>query len=71
MSGKSIKPTPDEHRVERGSVVTLRGEIEIADGAGAGREAHLLEKEPAHEVERAEGGSDVARPRPRDHVERC
>jgi hypothetical protein len=61
---------PDEHVVERRRVVTLRRKEDVAAVGSVVQIAQLVEEQPAHDLERAEAGADVARPRTRDHVER-
>ena len=53
---------PDQHRIERGRVVALRGVVDVVA-------AQHLEVQPRHDVDRAEARADVARARPHDHVE--
>ena len=51
----------DEHRVERRRVVPLRREEDVAAVRALVEIAHLVEEQPAHDLERAEAGADVAR----------
>ena len=60
----------DQHRVERRRVVPLRREEDVAGRRALVEIAHLVQEQPAHDLERAEAGADVARPGAGDHVER-
>ena len=64
------QPEADQHRVERRRVVPLRREEDVAGRRALVEIAHLVQEQPAHDLERAEAGADVARPGARDHVER-
>ena len=60
----------DEHRVERRRVVPLRREEDVARLVALVEVAHLVEEQPAHDLERAEAGADVAGPGAGNHPER-
>src|SRR5688572_12112837 len=60
----------DQHVVERGCVVALRGEEDVRLLGALPEIAYLIQEHPAHDLERAEARADVARPRAGDHVER-
>jgi hypothetical protein len=60
----------DQHVVERGCVVALRGEEDVGMLGPLGEIAHLVQEYPAHDLDRAEARPDVAGPRAGDHVER-
>src|SRR5262245_51971557 len=60
----------DQHRIQRRRVVALRREEQIALIRSFLEVAQLVQKYPAHDVERAEARAEVARPGLRDHVER-
>src|SRR5262245_22492931 len=49
--------------------MALGREKDVADGWTLVEIADLVQKQPAHDVERAEARADVSRPRSRDHVE--
>ena len=68
LFGKQAQP--DQHVVERGRVVALRREEDVGRLRALVEIAHLVEEQPAHDVERAEARADVAGPRAGDHVER-
>jgi hypothetical protein len=61
---------PDEHVVQRRGVVPLRREEEVGLPGPFLQVAHLVEEQPAHDLQRAEAGADVPRPGAGDHVER-
>ena len=60
----------DEHRVERRRVVPLRREEDVARVVTVIEVAHLVEEQPAHDLERTEAGADVPGPRAGDHPQR-
>ena len=66
----SEQPEADQHVVERRRVVPF-DEKKMSHGLAPLVEiAHLVQEQPAHDLERAEAGADVPGPRARDHVER-
>src|SRR5437899_4788563 len=82
MAGTSVQPAErmqlvlleaskrNQHRVQRRGIVALRREEDVTLARPLLQVAHLVQEDPAHDVERAEARADVARPGLRDHVER-
>ena len=64
------QPQADEHVVERRRVVPLGGEEHVTRLGPLIEIAQLVEKQPAHDLERAEAGADVPGPGAGNHVER-
>src|SRR5688572_9714449 len=60
----------DQHVVERRCVVALGREEDVTRRRALVEIAQLVQEEPAHDLERAEAGADMTRPRAGDHVER-
>src|SRR5688572_21937544 len=60
----------DENVVQRWRIVTLRRKKQVTRRRTLVEITQLVEKQPAHDLERAEAGADVAGPRTRNHVER-
>src|SRR5678815_1399888 len=60
----------DQDGIEGGRVVPLRRKEDVTCVGALVEIAQLVEEQPAHDLERAEAGADVSRPRAGNHVQR-